>query len=648
MRRIFQQDRRIVEGRFLWANMLVLAVAGFLLIRLWYVQIYRGDYYRQVSENNRIQYIEIPAPRGIVYDRNGQVVLGNRPYFDLVYIPQFVREKDTTLAILSRLLHTPVAVFERRLFMSRGLPKYLPVSLKRNLTLHEVAAIESNKIFLPGIDVADAPRRDYKPETPSHMVGYLGEISSKELARLNKEGTEKEPSVLPKEEDESAYRAGDLVGKQGLEARWEKYLRGKRGHRLIQVDAFGRRAEPLERTEVPLPEQPAAPGSDLILTLDMELQAVARDAFKGKNGAVVALDARSGEVLAAVSEPGYDPNIYQGILSEEKYRSLVANPFKPFLDKTTGGSFVPGSVYKAVVAIAGLEEHVVNPQSTFYCPGYYTLGGQTFRCHDAKGHGQVNLRRALMKSCDVYFYNVGVELGVDRIAKYAQDLGLGQRTGLTLNFELPGLIPTTAWKKLTHRLPWSTGETPSVAIGQGAVQMTPVQMANLYATIGNEGQIWRPYLVKRVINHIGETVMVHEPELARRVEKIKPATFKAVKEGLMAVVMDEEGTGKNAAVPDVTVAGKTGSVQVVSLNKNKNNKDVSMLWREHAMFAAFSPVEHPEIAVAIVSEHDKVAGGGRSAAPIAGKILNAYWALKKQRSAMKVGQSPASGPATNR
>ncbi len=619
MRRIFQEDRRIVENRFLWANIVFIAVAGFLMVRLWYVQIYRGDHYRQISENNRIQYIEIPASRGIIYDRFGKVVLGNRPYFDLVYIPQFVKDTKTTFKILSRLLHLPPSTFERRLWMSRGQPKFLPVNLKRNLTVHEVAAIQSNKIFLPGIDIAVAPRRDYKPETPSHMVGYLGEISRKELSHYGKEAPD------------SPYRAGDLVGKQGLEWRWEKYLKGQRGHRLIQVDAFGRQTD--LNSGLDLPQVAATPGSDLILTLDMDLQTVAREAFRGKNGAVVALDPRSGEILAMVSEPGYDPNIYQGVLSEEKYRSLVANPFKPFLDKTTGGTFMPGSTYKSVVAIAGLEEGVITPDKTFYCPGYYQVGGQTFHCWEHSGHGTVNLRRALMKSCDVYFFNVGMELGVDRIAKYAQELGLGQKTGLFLNFEQPGLIPTSAWKKLTYRVPWSTGETPSVAIGQGADQLTPIQMANLYATIGNGGQIWRPYLVRRVLNPVGETMLMQEPEMVRRIDKIKPETFRLVKEGLMAVVMDKEGTGKSAYVEGVTIAGKTGSAQVVSLSKNtgKSQKDVSIAWREHAMFAAFSPVDKPEIAVAVISEHDKQAGGGKQAGPIVGKIIKAYWELKKQR-----------------
>ena len=633
MRRIFQAERRIVESRFLWVNMLFLGITGLLLIRLWYVQIYKGDLYKRIAETNRIQYIELAAPRGLIFDRNGQVVLGNRPYFDLVYVPQFVRDTQTTFKILGRLLHIPVHAFERRLFMSRGQPKYLPVNLKRNLSLHEVATIQSNKIFLPGIDISVAPRRDYKVDTPSHMVGYLGEIGKNELTDSGKDG-------------DSPYRAGDLVGKQGLESRWEKYLRGKRGHRLIQVDAFGRQVEAPNRSGIELPLVPAQAGSDLVLTLDMELQRVAREAFRGKNGAVVVLNPQSGEILAMVSEPGYDPNVYQGGLTEEMYRSLVANPFKPFLDKTTGGVYMPGSTYKAVVALAGLEEGIINANTSFFCPGHYTLGGQTYHCWEHGGHGNVNLRRALMKSCDVYFYNVGVELGADRIAKYAQMLGLGAKTGLLLNFEQPGLIPTTAWKKLNLHLPWSAGETPSVAIGQGYDGVTPLQLANLFATIGNDGNLWRPFLVKRVINTIGETVLMQEPELVRRIDKIKAENFRLVKEGLMAVVMDKEGTGKHAAVPGVTVAGKTGSAQVVGLNKNmgKTQRDVSMNWREHALFAAFSPADNPEIAVAVVSEHDKVTGGGRSAAPIAGKILQAFWDLKKQRQ-LNIGRSDKAGPS---
>jgi penicillin-binding protein 2 len=623
MNKMFNENRRIVDSRFIWANVMILVITSLLMVRLWYVQIYRGDYYKRVAEENRFQEIEITAPRGIIYDRNGSVVLGNRPYFDMVMFPQYLRDKETTFAAMSKLLHTPASVFERRLRMVKGQPKYLPISLKRNLSLHEVSIIQNNKVFLQGIDVAVAPRRDYNPLTPSHMVGYLGEISRNELNRLNED------------QETPIYRSGDLIGKQGLEARWEKYLRGKRGKRLVQVDAYGRQADLTEKSEITLPRVPAIPGNDLILTIDLDLQSAARDAFKGKNGAVVVMDPRNGEVLAMLSEPGYDPNIYQGVLSQEKYRSLVNNPFKPFLDKTTGGMFMPGSVYKAVVALAGLEEGIINPNTTFTCPGHYTMNGETFHCHERRGHGVVNLRRAMMKSCDVFFYNVGVELGVDRIAKYAADLGLGEKTGFQLNFELPGLIPTIAWKKKFYNASWSPGETPSVSIGQGAVQMTPMQMANLYSTLGNGGNIWKPFLVKRVINHVGESILVHDPELIRKVGRISPASLKLVREALTAVVMDPEGTGKASAVPDVTVAGKTGSVQVISLSKNQTKLDVSMKWREHAMFAAFSPAENPEISVAIISEHDKVGGGGKSAAPVAGKIIAAYWDLKKKRAATK-------------
>ena len=617
--------KAVAEGRFLWANMIVLAVASTLLVRVWYVQIYKGDYYKRISENNRIQYMELPAPRGMIFDRTGKVVLGNRPYFDLVYIPQFVNDSEGTFRILSRLLHVPVSVFERRLHVNRGLPKFLPISLKRNLSLHEVAVVQSNRIYLPGIDIAVAPRRDYDPDTPSHMVGYLGEINRQQLKRANR-------NVAKEGDLKAPYRPGDLIGKQGLESRWEKYLRGKRGHRLIQVDAFGRRTDSDHQLALPLPQTPPQPGSDLILTLDMELQRVAKAAFNGKNGAVVALDPRNGAILAMVSEPGYDPNIYQGVLSVEKYRSLLANPFKPFLDKTTGGSFIPGSVYKPIVAMAAFEEKIIDTSTQFNCPGYYVLGSEVFHCHDRGGHGMVNYHRALMKSCDIFFYHVGVELGVDRISRYAAMFGLGQKLNVGLNLEMPGLLPSIAWKRKTFGSSWTKGETPSVAIGQGAVQMTPMQMATLYGAIGNAGRIWRPYLVSKVVNHVGETIRNMKPELIKTVTEISPKTFQLIENALRDTVMDQDGTGNNAMVPGHTVAGKTGTVQVVSLSKNTTKLDVSMRWREHAMFGAFSPAKNAEIAVAVVSEHDKVGGGGKSAAPVAGAIIEAYWRLKEQRS----------------
>lgn len=635
MTKIHKQESLLVESRFMWASIVLLFCISGLLFRLWYLQIYRGDYYQEISERNRVRKIEIPAPRGIIFDRNGEVILGNRPFFDLVYIPQYVVDKETTFKILSRLLHVPVTRFEARLEMAQSQAKFMPIGLKRDLSQHEVSIIEANKIFLPGIEVRVAPRRDYGPNIPPHLLGYLKEIDPSTLGKLNKKNKA------------NPYFVGDLVGKQGIENRWEHYLRGQRGYQLIQVDAFGRQSQGLEESEWSLPSVTAKPGADLELTLDYELQKATKEAFAGKNGAVVVLNPRTGEVLAAVSEPGYDPKMMQTGVSIDDWRDLIANPFKPLLDKTGGGEFAPGSVYKAVVALGALEEKLIDENRTVYCPGSYTLGERRFYCHERQGHGTVNLKKALMKSCDVYFYQIGIEMGVDRIAKYARALGLGAKLGVALNIEKAGLVPTSAWKMLTYRLPWAGGDTPNISIGQGYNLITPMQMANLYATIANGGKVFRPYYVNRVTNQVGETIYEHRPEVIREVAEISPKSFELIRKALESVVMDPDGTGKNALVPGVTVAGKTGSVQVVSLKKNSNkgDNDVSMNWKEHAMFAAFSPTENAEIAVAVVSQNDLVGGGGKSAAPVAGKIIARYWELKRLREATAQTKAQEDGHA---
>ena len=638
MSRHYKQESPLVEKRFLWSNILLILIFSTLTVRLWYLQVYKGDYYRKISENNRIRRIEVPAPRGMIFDKNGQVVLGNRPFFDLVYIPQYVKDTETTLRIIASLLHEPVSSFERMLRASRGRPKFLPTTLKRNLSIHEVSLIESNKVFLPGIEINVAPRRDYNDHTPPHIVGYMGEISAKNLKAKNEE------------DPDNPYLPGDLIGKQGLESRWEKELRGKRGYRLIQVDAFGRQTSMFEHEGWSLPVRPAVPGSDLILTLDIELQKAVKKAFQGKNGAVVVMNPRNGEILAMLSSPDYKPSIYQDGLSVDKWQSLILDPFKPLFDKTTGGSFAPGSVYKPVVALAALSENLVTSATKHNCRGAFELGRDVFHCWHRGGHGKTDMRNALMKSCDIYFYNIGVELGVDKIAKYALDLGLGERLGVMLNKEDPGLIPTTAWKKKSSRYGWTLGDIPSIAIGQGANLLTPVQIASLFGTIANGGKVWRPFIVRRVVNHVGETILEHRPELIKTSKFISQEHFALMRDILKDVVMSPQGTGRRARVPGVTVAGKTGSAQVVNLKRNRNRRTstVSMKWQEHAMFAAFSPVEDAEIALAIVSENDQHGGGASSAAPIAGKIIAAYWELKKNAKPeqhLKVSQKPETAPS---
>ncbi len=620
-----RQDKLIIPIRYLWASALIIAVVVILIIRLWYLQIYRGDYYRGISENNRIRKIEIPAPRGMIFDRHGKLTLGNRPFFDLVAIPQYLNHEEQTLAIVSQLLHEPLENLTRMFRQGQWRPKFLPTILKRNLSLHEVSLIESNKVFLPGVEINVAPRRDYQEDTSAHLLGYMGEISSEALKKLGEEHPEQE------------YLPGDLVGKQGLELRWEHYLRGRRGYRFVQVDAMGRQSTGIEAEQWRLPTQEASPGSDLNLTIDIDLQNIARREFQGKYGAIVAMNPQNGEILALVSSPDFKPTIYQDKLSYDKWHALLADPYKPLFDKTTGGTFAPGSVYKPIIALAALSEGIITPHSTHFCGGGMSLGNQVFHCYERKGHGSVDLKRALMVSCDVFFYKIGLELGVERIAKYAKAFGLGEKLGFQLNREMPGLIPTIAWKKTVSRSPWSLGDIPNLAIGQGENLLTPLQIASLYASIANGGKVWRPFLVKKIISHLGETIFEQKPELLRAITEISPEHFQMMREDLMAVVMAEGGLGRRARVEHFTVGGKTGSAQVVSLKKNRNRLTaVSMKWQEHALFGAFSPAdagpEGAEIALAVVSENDSKGGGAVSAAPIAQKIIAAYWELKAARS----------------
>ncbi len=633
MKPIFRQESLLVPTRFLGAHVIVALMVGFLAARMWYVQIFQGDQYKKISENNRIRKIELPAPRGKIYDRFGHLVLGNRAYYELVIIPQYVIDQENLIQILSKILHISDTSLKKQLRANRGRPKYLPIVLKRNLSIHEVANINSNKVFLPGVEVIEAPRREYTENMSAHLVGYLGEIDQSMLNKLNEKI----------EANANPYIPGDLVGKHGLERQWEKYLRGTRGFQYIQVDAFGRETgrSSTQAGELNyLPKIEAKAGSNIVLTLDLELQKKVEDAFRGKYGAVIVMNPQNGEILSLFSSPNFDPTIYQDGVSVEQWHALTSDPFHPLLDKTSGGEFAPGSLYKILIAAAALEEKIISSKTTYHCNGKFVLGDQIFQCHDHKGHGTLDLIGAIKKSCDVYFYQVGVELGVDRIAKYAEAFGLGKKLGFLLNMERPGLIPTSAWKLKTTGIPWQVGDTPNIAIGQGYNLLTPLQMVSMFATIASGGKIYRPHLISKILTPLGEVIQEDRPEILSEVNIIKPETFHFLRQALFHVVNDIDGTGRRAQVPGISVGGKTGSVQVVSLKKNQNQSDVSMKWREHAMFAAISPIENAEIAVLVVSENDSKGGGGASAAPVAQKILSQYWELKSKRNiAVKENES---------
>ncbi len=611
-------DKLAYANRFtVKASFILMLFIALLALRAWFLQIYRGDYYTKLSENNRIRKIDIPAPRGLIYDRHGTLILGNKRMYDLLYIPQYVQNEEETLRDLSKLLHKDPNTFLKIIKRHRGQPKFIPILLKQNLSIHERSLIETNKDKLSGIDIRGVSKRKYRPDLPVHLIGYLSE---------HRENSK---------EDDYTYLPGDLSGKQGLERVWEKELRGQRGFRYTQVDALGREVNSEDKfLTFSLPEVKAIPGNEIHLTIDWDLQQASLKAFSGKNGAVIVMNPQNGQILALLSAPSYDPQIFQDGLSVDRWESLLNDPFKPLFDKTTGGLFSPGSVYKPLIGLAALEEGIISSKNTHHCSGHIKLGSRKFHCHNRWGHGSVNLTKAMLSSCDVFFYQLGIDLGIDRMEKYAKDFYLGEKLNFNLNKEYAGLVPSAKWKREVQGGSVTAGDLANLAIGQGALLMTPLHMASFFSTIANMGYVWRPYVVDHLSDKNGNITLQNKPELLHEVAFIKKANFKLIKEALYEVVENIQGTGHKAHLPGIPIAGKTGSVQVVSLEKNRSRakSTVSMKWQEHSMFASFSPLEDPEVVVVIVSEHDSEGGGGAQSAPIARSILEAYWNGKKTRS----------------
>jgi penicillin-binding protein 2 len=609
----------VLEAKRVYWLLTALIVYSILMVgRFWYLQIIKGKEFSVASERNQFREVARPAPRGLIFDRDGAQLLSNRPFFDLVIIPQYLPKKDRekTVRIISELFHIPFDFIEKKLAESTTVPKFVPIRIKRNLALHEVAMVESNKFFIPGIDVDIVPRRDYGRGEQAHLLGYLGEVGSKELDKLNAQSKN------------FSYHIGSIIGKLGVEKKYEQFLRGFEGKDFLQVDAQGRlNSEAGDDLGVERRIE-AKRGMDVYLTIDADVQKAAFEAFRNKNGALIAVNAKNGEVLAYVSNPNFSLSIYQDGLSGEDWQSLQANPFKPLLDKVTGGAYPPGSTYKMITAIAALEEGVVTPDRTYHCNGVFTFAGIPWRCWKKGGHGTVNMRRAVEQSCDVYFYQVGNLLGADRIAKWGKLFGLGEKTGLDLNMEVEGILPSTEWKIRAKNVPWQGGDTINMSIGQGFNLTTPIQIAMAYAAMGNGGHLYRPFLLKKIMDERGKLLKEEKP-LERRFIPMKEETMRIVGGGLQDVVMSPTGTGKRAQVKGFTVSGKTGTAQTAALKKTKDKDldDVAFQQRDHAWFAAFSPSENAEIAVVVLSEYDG-GGGGAQAAPIVQKVLEAYWRKK--------------------
>jgi penicillin-binding protein 2 len=593
-----------LKKRSLMTSAVIITFFALLIARLWYLQIQEGETYTSLADTNRVRYVEVTPPRGNVYDREGREIVTNRPSFNVVLGRENNRLDDQLVKRIAAILEVEVTEILGRIRKMVGTPGHLPVRLAEDIDWEKVAIIENNHLELPGISIEVVPLRVYHyGNYASHLIGYLGEINATELEAANRE----------------VYRQGDQIGKMGLEKLHEEDLRGEKGREYMEVNALGFEQKALKGIE-PLP------GSDLQLTINMELQRAAEEIMEreDKAGAVVAVEVNSGRVLTAASSPQLKLDEFIGGISFKAWQAMLDDPRHPLINKVAQGQYPPASTYKIVTALAGLGEGVITPETSMYCPGHYRFGNRTYRCWKKGGHGQVTLLRALSESCDVYFYQVGQKLGVDRLASYAQRLGLGRKTGVDMEHEKSGLVPTSDWKKRRYNTKWHEGETLSIAIGQGYDLATPLQICMMTAALANGGTLYRPGLIESVRDPDGRVLKTFTPEVQERFIG-QGQNMKLVRAGLVEAVNGQRGTGKSARLTGITVAGKTGTGQVVRLKQYEHLKEeaIPYKYRDHAWFTCFAPAENPEIAVTVLVEHGL--HGGSAAAPIARAVLEAYF-----------------------
>jgi len=601
------------------ATLIIIFFIAVIITRLWFLQIHNGSKYRAKADNNRVRMLDVIAPRGNILDTEGRTIITNRPSFNIVWVKEDSPDPDEIIKKLSLILDEEIADLLKKVRESTDNPRHIPILLKEDIDWKTLVYIENNHYDLPGVRIEVLPRRNYLFEdVGSHLIGYTGEINQEELGEWKSE----------------VYQGGDQIGKRGFEKLYEKELRGEKGTMYMEVDAHGFEQRQLKGKE-PLP------GNDLQLTIDLDLQLEAENALAGKSGAVIAMDVNSGRILAFASGPPLHLEDFVGGISTKNWQALLNDIKRPLVHKTIQGQYPPGSTYKIITALAGLSKGVINANTVFYCSGSMVFGNRRYGCWKEGGHGPVSLHRALAESCDVYFYQVGLRVGVDALAEYANRLGLGQKTGIDFEYEKSGLIPTSNWKKLAKGERWQEGETLSIAIGQGFNLVTPLQVCQMTSALANGGKLYKPFLVEKIIDPEGLVIEKFAPTVD--VELVGMDKYLGlIRDGLVGAVNDKHGTGKEARLKNITVAGKTGTAQVVALEKFKEveEEDVAYLHRDHAWFTSFAPAENPEIAVTVLVEHG--GHGGSAAAPVAKKVLEKYFAKKTEGMTEEVNAGQAS------
>ncbi len=595
-----------------------------LVLRLWFLQIYKGETLHEYSVQNRLRKEVVRAPRGLIYSRNGQILVDNFPRFDAVVTRQFLKKRKKTIKRLSQILDISVKSIEKMIRKNSSQAKYIPITIKKNISSKEMALIETENSELPGVSVNAFISREYlHKEIGAHALGYISEISQEQLPKFRKR-------------DKLDYRLGDFIGQFGIEEQWDRTLRGISGHEYVEVDALGRKNKYINTDNLfkGIEDQASIPGQSLKLTLDSDLQQAGyhalvgdeknRAKFPNKVGSVVALDVKTGEILAMVSNPSFDPSQFSRGLSADYWSQLINDDNNPLRDRNIQEHYSPGSTFKPFTAIAALEEGVINEKSKIRCHGTFKLGRKVYHSWRKFGTEKVNIVDALMQSCNIFFYKVATELDIDVLAKYAKMFGLGSRSGISLPREVSGLIPTREWKMKRNGVDWQLGETLSCSIGQSYVLTSTLQLAIAYGAIANEGKVFKPIIVKEIIDRDGTVIEKRKAEVTREI-KLKQSTWDLVKKGLYQVVNSPNGTAWWRRGFGLEMAGKTGTAQVVSSSADKiydkcENKPYEQ--RHHGIFVGFAPFDNPRIAVASMVEHG--CHGSSAAAPVVAAVINEY------------------------
>ncbi len=598
-------------GRVLLASVVIVVMMLVLIGRMAYLQVINHQHYSTLSQQNRVRLVPIAPTRGLIYDRNGVLLAENRPAFRLVVTPEQVPDMERTLAELAQLVELRDVDLERFEELRRRQRRFDEIPLKLRLSEEEIARLAVNRHRFPGVEIQAQLTRHYPLGAEAvHAVGYVGRINAQELEQL----------------DATNYRGTTHIGKTGVERYYESLLHGTVGFERVETNALGRVIRTLERN-------PPIPGADIHLTLDIELQRVAEAALGEHTGAVVAIAPATGEVLAFVSKPGFDPNLFVNGIELDEFRALQSDRDRPLFNRALRGQYPPASTVKPFVGLAALEHNTVTAQDTVFCPGFYRLPGidHRYRCWNRHGHGHETLTDAIVESCDVYFYDVSYRLGIDAMSSFMAPFGFGKPTGIDLNGELAGILPSREWKRRARNEAWFHGETLISSIGQGFSLSTPLQLAHATAILANRGVRVTPRLLMAVRTPDSEEPTPVEPDRsAERIQLRNEQHWDEVINAMRLSVTSPRGTARRIATPDYQIAGKTGTSQVFSIAQD-GHYDASQLARElhnHALFIAFAPVQDPQIAVAVVVEHG--GSGSAVAAPVAREVMDA-WLLKEKQ-----------------